>query len=358
MYLKKLQLVEFRNYENRLFEFSAGLNCIVGKNGSGKTNLLDAIHYLTHTKSALHGQDVLGVRHEGDSFQIDGLFSHPEKDTLVSCFFSKHSKKTMSQDKVPIPKYSEYLGSFPSVLILPDDTDLIRDSSDTRRRLFDGIISTINKSYLSDLISYQKNLDQRNALLKQYLESKRIDKGLLHIYTDNLIEIGHQIYTVRKAFTEQFYSIFLQYYVYLSSQAESPEILFDSVFNFDDAPIQIKKAETEDLLAGRSTKGIHKDDFIFLLDNKPIKKLGSQGQRKSFVMAIRMAQFSVIQQSLRMKPILLLDDIFDKLDETRISKLLEMIQDKTFAQVFITDARPERTRQLLSKFEVSYHEID
>jgi DNA replication and repair protein RecF len=355
MHLEKLQLVHFKNYENRFFTFSEGLNCILGPNGSGKTNLLDAIYFLGYCKSAVHSQDALSIQFETDYMQIEGLFKTDEPE-LIACHIPRIGKKTVSQNKVAYERLSDHIGKYPAVLILPDDTDLIRDGSETRRKLFDGILSVLSPNYLQDFMSYAKVLDQRNCLLKLFAERQSVDLDLINIYTDQLLNIGERIFNARTIFIEKFIPIFLKHYAFLSDSVEKVALNYTSEWQNEDFKAVFINNLQQDLAAQRTTKGIHKDDYLFVLNEQPLKKFGSQGQRKSFVMAIRMAQFEIIAETKGFKPILLLDDIFDKLDENRIAKLVQMIKDNVFSQIFLTDARPQRTRQLLEGLDVNFIE--
>ncbi len=348
MHLEKLHLFNFRNYDNRTFGFSSEINCIVGDNGSGKTNLLDAVYFLALTKSSIQTQDVLSIRHEEDMMLVEGVFHHVKQE-LITCSMQRGQRKAVLFDKKPYEKVNEHIGKYPLVLIAPDDTDLIRDSSETRRRLFDGMIAQLDTGYLNDYQVYNRILDQRNSLLKQFAEQQYFDAGLLDLYSDQLMEKALRINEARNRFAASFLPLFRKHYADLSESREEVNIAYESEVSAQDFTAVFARARSADLAAQRTTKGIHKDDYGFYLNGYPVKKFGSQGQKKSFIMAIRLAQFELMEQEKGVKPLLLLDDIFDKLDDRRIGKLLERMDDNSFGQVFITDARPERTRRLLEK---------
>ena len=350
MYLQNLRLYNFRNYEERFFTFSPTLNCIVGKNGSGKTNLLDAVYFLALSKSSIQTQDSLSIRFEEDFSSLEGAFSN---QNIIGIHLLRNGKKTVTSNHKVYEKLSDHIGKYPVVLLAPNDTDYIRDGAETRRKLFDGILSQVDPEYLQTYLKYNKTLDQRNSLLKQFAEQNYIDKDLLSIYTESLLVLGKAIFEKRKSFIESFSPLFKDQYVHLSEGREQVEIQYSSDLwekNFEE---QFQKNLNRDLSAQRTTMGVHKDDFLFLMDGVLVKKFGSQGQRKSFVMAIKLAQFQCLELEKETKPILLLDDIFDKLDDRRILRLIEMMNSGAFGQIFLTDARPERTAELLSHTEVN-----
>jgi DNA replication and repair protein RecF len=355
MYLEKLQLSNFRNYENQFFEFSEGLNCIVGKNGSGKTNLLDAIYFLSLCKSSIHSQDHLSIRFEQDYMHIEGVFEALKKE-LITCSQQRGGKKQFFHDKNIYERISEHIGKYPVVLIAPDDTDLIRDGSETRRKLFDGIIAQSNSEYLKLYQSYNRTLDQRNSLLKQFGEHNYFDEDLIKIYSEQLLGFAESIFKMRTEFMILFLPVFQKHYLEISEGNEIVEICYESELSNEGFAEVFNKNIGQDLAAQRTSKGVHKDEYVFSMENKPIKKFGSQGQKKSFIMAIRLAQFELLYKIKGFKPILLLDDIFDKLDEKRIKKLVEMIDNKVFGQVFLTDARASRTKELLKSITVKFFE--
>jgi DNA replication and repair protein RecF len=349
MHLEKISLLNFKNYEELSLELSPHINCIVGHNGSGKTNLLDAVHYLSLTKSAFTGTDSQSVRHEADFFLINGTFRNEGKTYQVTCSFKNGQRKTMMLDKKAYERMSEHIGRFPIVLIAPDDTDLVREGSEVRRKFFDGLLSQIDADYLADLLLYNTVLKHRNGLLKQFYERNYFDKELLETFNVQVLNLGKRLHRKRRDFMSHFVPVFQRHYQNLSESREEVDLIYESELFEESFEYDFSFATKIDLQLQRTTKGIHKDDFVFELNRFSLKKFGSQGQQKSFVIALKLAQFDSMHSSKQVKPILLLDDIFDKLDDLRISKLLEMIAAGTFGQLFVTDARPERTQKIFEK---------
>ncbi|WKN42152.1 DNA replication/repair protein RecF [Tunicatimonas pelagia] len=351
MKLEKIHLLNYKNYEELSLDFSSQINCILGENGSGKTNLLDAIYYLSVTKSAFSSVETQNVRHGAPYFLVKGVFFREKQHYTVSCSWQRGQKKQVQNSRIHYEKLSEHIGHFPVVLISPDDTDLIRGASELRRRFFDGLLSQIDPDYLIDFMSYNHLLRQRNALLKQFAERNTYDSDLLDSYSDQLLDVGHRLYHKRADFLEIFIPHFSRHYNNLSGKKEEVGIRYTSHFAEADYRSAFYKAYRKDLVLQRSTRGVHRDDYDFRIDDFPTKRYGSQGQQKSFVIALKLAQFDVLRDKKQLKPILLLDDIFDKLDDFRIGKLTEMVVQQSFGQLFVTDARPERTRSIFGNIE-------
>ena len=352
MWLEKIGLLNYKNYAEATIQFSEYINCFVGENGSGKTNLLDAIYYLSFTKSAFSTTEQQNMRHGASLFLVKGTFCKHEQEYQVQFSLQTGQKKDARNSRVPYEKLSEHIGLFPAVLISPDDTDLIRERSENRRRFFDSIISQINPAYLDHLIRYNHVLRQRNSLLKQFAERHTYEGDLLDSYSDQLLALGQTIYEWRRAFVTQFGPLFEKHYRYLSDDKEAVTIRYESHLAQENFRSNFYNAYRRDLALQRTTQGTHRDDFVFEIGGYPVKKYGSQGQQKSFVIALKLAQFEIIHQETGVKPLLLLDDIFDKLDDHRIAQLTRLVVDQTFGQLFVTDARPERTRQMFQKIEV------
>lgn len=348
MILESISLTNFKNYEQSDATFCSEINCITGLNGSGKTNLLDAIHYLSMTKSAINSVDGQNIRNGEDFFAIKGSLSLSEKKYKILCSLKSGTKKNFKVNDVSYDKLSEHIGRFPLVLIAPNDDELIRDSSETRRKFFDSTISQTNKEYLQNLIEYTHYLKQRNALLKRINETGKRDQSLINQYDDKLIDIGKRISEARKKFMEQYAPDFSQHYEFLSDDKEAVSIVYKSKSTEENFEQLFKNSLEKDIILQRTNVGIHRDDYEFLINEKALKKFGSQGQQKSFLVGMKLAQFDFLKNFFGFTPLLLLDDIFDKLDDKRIHKLISLISNDRFQQIFITDAREERTKKLLA----------
>lgn len=360
MYLKSLELLQFKNHEKTKLEFSAQINCIVGLNGSGKTNILDGIHYLSLTKSAVQSSDSLNVQHDKDFFLIKGLFELDQKPLEVRCTVELGKKKLIYQNGKALDKTSEHVGLLPVVLIAPDDTDLIKGGSEGRRKFFDGLLSQLDRFYLDKLIRYHHFLKQRNALLKQFAETGRRDFTLLDSYDSEMIELSLWISNRRKELLEEVAPLLQVHYAEISQGQEHVTINYETETLHSDFETYFKSLRKKDLITKNSNAGIHKEDFGFLIGDHPIRKIGSQGQQKSFIISLKLAQFKIFEKEKGEKPILLLDDIFDKLDDLRIAKMMELISQHTFGQIFLTDARPERSKKILAEIdsEVSFFNLE
>ncbi len=353
MHLEKLSLTNFKNYDDGSFTFGRQVNVIVGRNGSGKTNLLDAIYFLSLSKSAFHNQDALSVAHDADYFIIDGIFIKEERATQITISLQRGQRKHLLSDKKPYDRISEHIGRFPVVLMAPNDTDLVREHSEDRRHFFDGVLSQLDVDYLRDYLSYQQILKQRNSLLKLFAERNTLDEELLETYNEPLLVLAGRIYERRKQFVSEFLPVFRQHYNYLSEERETVDIVYESELGSDEFAKDFRRNRSRDIQLQRTTMGIHKDDYIFEIGGVALKKFGSQGQQKTFVVALKLAQFEQLNAEKGLKPILLLDDIFDKLDDRRIGKLIQLMDEGMFGQLFITDARPERTEQLLQNVQAN-----
>ena len=357
MHLKSLQLTNFKSYIEAAFTFNSNVNGIVGANGSGKTNLLDAIHYLSFGKSCFSAKDVSSVRLGTEFFALHGDFADEESGntTQVSCVY-KNGAKSLTANKKEYDRLSDHVGLFPVVMVSPYDSDIINDGNEVRRRFFDKIISQFDKIYLQHLIHYKKLLQQRNAVLRQQQETGHADYSLLQVIDLQIVEDGNLLYQRRKQFIEDIRPMFLEHYRQLSRGNETVEVRYESGLAETTFREGLEKNLVADTKCGFTTFGVHKDDYDFTIDGQPVKHFGSQGQQKSFSLALRLSQFDYAFAYNKRKPILLLDDIFDKLDRNRITELLNMVGQEHFGQVFISDTDETRVRAILGEHGIA-HEI-
>lgn len=346
MYLSSLSLVNFKNYAEAQLEFSDGINVFVGDNGAGKTNLLDAVFYLSFCKSFLNPIDSQNIRMQEKFFLLQGIYQKEDKLVEISCSVQHGQKKKVKRNKKEYERLAEHIGLFPAVVISPYDTNLISEGSETRRRFIDSIVSQFDRSYLETLQRYNKVLDQRNALLKQFYEQRMFDPETIDVWDLQLLELGKVIHQKRQEFLIDFIPVCQKYFDLIANKKESIHIEYRSQLNELDFKTELKRSERKDMATGYTSVGIHKDDLIFLIQDQPIKKYGSQGQQKSFLVALKLAQFDVVSRLLQMKPILLLDDVFDKLDHQRVTHLMKLVSDHAFGQVFVTDTDLDRIHKV------------
>lgn len=348
MVLKRLILINFKNYADVNLQFSEKMNCLVGNNGMGKTNILDAIHYLSFCKSFFNPIDSQNIRHNEGFFVIQGFYNRNGEDTEVYCGQKRNQKKVFKHDKKDYDRLSEHIGMYPLVMISPADAELINGTSEIRRKFIDGIISQYDKVYLEKLIAYNQVLKQRNALLKQFNESRTFDSVTLEIWDEQLMIHGKSILDIRREFLKEFIPLFNKHYGYISESRENVSLEYESSVGERDYRTALLTSLERDRILQYTTVGPHKDDLDFTLDGLSLKKFASQGQQKSFLLALKLAQFEFIKNKKHTKPLLLLDDVYDKLDEARFKKLIELVSGNEFGQVFITDTHPERIKDLFS----------
>ncbi|MBX2964272.1 MAG: DNA replication/repair protein RecF [Cyclobacteriaceae bacterium] len=352
MHLKTLQLKNFKNYSELNLEFPARITFLLGLNGTGKTNLLDAIYYLSATKSFSNLTDSQIIRHGEDNFFIRGMFDHSGNRSEVFGQLQSGRKKIFRVDSKDYERISDHIGKYPVVLISPLDVDLVKESSEARRKFFDQVIAQLDHAYLEKLLEYHHTLKQRNALLKLFAEKNYTDLEMIELYDQQLIRTGQLIYKKRKTFATEFLPVFNTSYHQLVNRPEMASLTYTSEvesINYEDG---LKRSWKKDLALQRTTFGVHRDDYMFGFAHGDLKRLGSQGQQKSFLVAIKLAQANIIRSHLGFSPILLFDDIFDKLDDTRITRLLKIISADSYGQVLITDAGPERTLALVKELGI------
>ncbi|OQD42311.1 DNA recombination protein RecF [Croceivirga radicis] len=354
MHLKHLSLVNYKSFESGDFEFDPTINCFVGKNGVGKTNVLDAIYHLSFGKSYFNPVTTQNIKHGSDFFMVEGLFEKDDREEKVICSYKKGSKKLIKRNGKVYDRFSDHIGFLPLVIISPADRDLIIEGSDTRRKFIDGVISQSNKAYLQNLIQYNKVLSQRNSLLKYFAANHTFDNTTLEIYNDQLTTYGTTIYEERKAFLEKFIPVFETQYQNVAQKKEGIALTYSSKLNEVGLKTLLEQSLEKDRALQYTAVGIHKDDLDFNIDGHPIKKFGSQGQQKSFLIALKLAQFKLLKEQSGTTPILLLDDIFDKLDESRVSQIVSLVNQDQFGQLFISDTHADRTENVVKNIHQSY----
>ncbi len=354
MILKSLSLINYKNFESINFEFDDKINCLVGNNGVGKTNILDAIYHLSFGKSYFNPFTSQNIRHGTDFFVIDGHYEKDDRDEKVIVSTKRGQKKVIKRNGKVYDTLSEHIGFLPLVIISPADRDLITEGSDTRRKFIDGVISQSDQNYLITLLKYTKLVAQRNALLKYFAVNNTFDTAQLKIYDEQLYEHGSIIYKRRADFLETFIPIFLDRYQTISSGEETVSLAYQSKLAENNLLSLLEQNLAKDRILQYTSVGVHKDDLSFEIDGYPIKKFGSQGQQKSFLIALKLAQFDFIKKQSKVSPILLLDDIFDKLDEKRVEHIVKLVDDKNFGQLFISDTHADRTEEVVKKISQSY----
>ncbi|GGG57759.1 DNA replication/repair protein RecF [Bizionia arctica] len=354
MILKSLSLLNYKNFESRSFEFNNKINCFVGNNGVGKTNVLDAIYHLSFGKSYFNPIASQNIRHDESYFVINGDYEKENNLEKIVVSLKKGQKKVIKRNAKIYDRFSDHIGFLPLVIISPADGDLIIEGSTTRRKFIDSVISQSDKPYLNTLINYNKVLVQRNSLLKYFALNNTFNADTLDIYNKQLDGYGSIIFEKRQAFLETFTPIFKERYKVISNGSEIVNLIYSSDLQNETLETLLKKAINKDKAIQYTSVGTHKDDLIFEIENHPIKKFGSQGQQKSFLIALKLAQFDFIKEQSGVNPILLLDDIFDKLDENRVSQIIKLVDDENFGQLFISDTHAERTEKAVKQVHQSY----
>ena len=354
MHLKTLNLINYKNFKNQTFEFNSKVNCFVGSNGVGKTNILDAIYHLSFGKSYFNPIASQNIKHGEDFFVVDGRYLKDLKEEKIIVSLKKGGKKVIKRNSKSYNRFSDHIGLLPLVIISPVDRDLITEGSDLRRKFIDGVISQNDKIYLDQIIRYNKILFQRNSLLKQFYSNRTFDHDTIEIYDEQLSKIGNLIFNKRKEFLELFSPIFFEKYSIISNNKEKVNLNYKSKLkNHRLQDLLISNLEKDKVLQYTSV-GTHKDDIEFLIGNYPIKKFGSQGQQKSFLIALKLAQYEVLKAKSGNSPILLLDDIFDKLDSKRVKQIIKMVNDSNFGQLFISDTDAKRTENVVKSAHDNY----
>ncbi len=352
-HIQQIKLTNFKNYSFKTVDFSPKLNFIVGNNGIGKTNLLDAIYYSCLTKSYLSSSDLMVPNFSDQFFRIETHFVLNDDNQLLEVKYLKQEKKEVLLDKVKVEKQAAFIGRFPCVIITPDDNQLILGASELRRKFMDATLCQFSSAYLANLLLYNKILAQRNALLKSFFENRSFDRQLLDVYDEKLIGAGQLVFEQRKSFLAQFIPVFKEVYRQIFDGKEEISITYDSDLLNKDYQSLIIESREQDRHAQRSTRGIHTDDLVFELNGFPVKKIGSQGQQKTFLLSLKLAQYELLKSEKHIRPLLLLDDIFDKLDADRMSRIFQLVNGDAFGQVFITDTDETAIRAYIEENKIS-----
>lgn len=345
MRLKKLTLLNFKNIARQELAFCRGVNCLVGDNGAGKTNVVDAVHYLSMCKSSLPMTDTQSIQHGAEGFMIEGCYvSDAEKSERIVCSFTRKGGKVLKRNGKEYERLADHVGLVPAVIVSPADNALISESAEERRRYLNACISQLDRPYLANVMRYNAVLAERNRLLKM-----QPDETMLSVYDSQLTDYGTKIHAARQAFAQRLQPVVAEYYRTLSGDREQVELHYKSELSerpFDEI---LRAARQKDLVNEFTTSGIHRDDLTLRIGGYPLRKYGSQGQQKSFLIALKLAQYAIVAEACGEKPILLLDDLFDKLDAGRVEQLIRLVSDDAFGQIFITDCNPTRLKSILDK---------
>ena len=351
MQLNRLRILNYKNIREAELEFSTGINCFIGCNGAGKTNILDSIYYLSFCKSHTNAIETQNISHNEEFFMLDGNYTSSTEEINIYCGVKRRHKKQFKRDKKEYEKLSDHIGLIPLVMISPSDSELIYGGSEERRKFIDGFISQYNKKYLQFLLSYKKGLEQRNAMLK----NPQADPLVLDIIEEQMSDLGQYLHEERKNFISQFLPKFQKYYHLISLGKEKVTLEYHSQLDSGEKLSDLLKSTRErDFIIGYSTKGIHKDDLEMNLGDLPIKRVGSQGQNKTYLIALKLAQFELLQEISKEVPILLFDDMFDKLDNQRASEIINLMSQNKFGQIFISDTDRVYLTELLEKAKCKY----
>jgi DNA replication and repair protein RecF len=352
MYLQRISIINYKNIREADLRFSSKINCFIGNNGVGKTNLLDAVYYLSFCKSHSNPVDSQVIKHDEEFFVLHGFYDGEQMAADVYCGLKRKQKKQFKRNKKEYEKLSDHIGFIPLVLVSPADSELILGGSDERRKFVDGFISQYDKNYLTALLAYNKALVQRNSMIRNGLS----DDMLLDIWEEQLVLNGEYIFQKRNEFIREFLPIFQEFYKYVSQEKEQVKLSYHSqLHNGDSLRNLLLNSRERDRLTGYTTKGIHKDDLEMILEDFPIKRTGSQGQNKTYLIALKLAQFDFLKRINGTCPILLFDDIFDKLDAQRVRQIILLLKDNRFGQIFISDTNRESISEILKKSGCEHH---
>lgn len=354
MYLKNLTLANFKNYESGRLEFSPKINCFVGNNGVGKTNILDAIHYLSLTKSFFNTIDSISIRHGEDYFIVQGTFERDGEEDSIYCAFQKLKQKLLKRNGKEYQRLSDHVGRYPVVMISPADIALVSEGSEERRKFLNKIVSQYNAEYLDAVLRYGKALQQRNKLLKDFRSSGRFDIDTLSIWDAQLVRYGEYVFSERDLLVNELIPVFQEYYEMISGGKERVRLKYTSHLSEGSFGEALQNSLSRDRFLEYTTVGIHKDDLLLEMDDYPVRLLGSQGQQKSYLVALKLAKFDYIKRKAGFSPILLLDDIFDKFDGDRVEQIIKIVGNHRFGQIFITDTHQNRLQDIFFSHNIDF----
>lgn len=350
MVLQELHIIGFKNIQEASLTFADKLNCLVGNNGQGKTNLLDAIYYLSFTKSAFNPIDSQNIRHDSEFAMIQGLYKVGDDECAVTCSIKRGAKKQFRYGKNEYQRLIDHIGRIPLVMVSPEDNQLIAEGSDERRRFLDIIIGQTDRAYLEHLNLYNALVKQRNALLKQYAEASTVPDDLFEVLEMQMIPHAEYIFTRRQAFVEAFVPVFADLYKTIAEVEEQPQLTYRSQLLDRDLLTALRDTRRRDLILGWTSQGIHKDELEMQLGDYPLRRVGSQGQQKTYLIALKLAQALYLSSAVNQKPILLLDDIFDKLDSSRVARIVDMVRSERFGQIFFTDTDRQHLSDIVQPY--------
>jgi len=354
MHLKNLSLLNYKNLRTAEFDFDEKINCLVGNNGVGKTNVLDSIYHLSFGKSYFNPVTSQNINHDSDFFVIEGEFEKNDKTEKILASAKKGQKKIIKRNNKAYDKVSDHIGFIPTVIISPADRDLIIEGSETRRKFMDGVISQSDQAYLNKLLQYTKLVSQRNSLLKYFAANNTFERDTLEVYNLQMSSLGQDLFEKRKGFLKEFIPIFNKRYADITNNKELVDINYKSQLFDKSLSNLLEENLQKDMALQYTSVGTHKDDLSFEIEGHPIKKFGSQGQQKSFLIALKLAQFDFIKQISKVNPILLLDDIFDKLDENRVAHIVALVATDELGQIFLSDTHADRTEKVVKSSNQSY----
>jgi DNA replication and repair protein RecF len=354
MHLKSLSLVNFKNYEQVDIPFSQKINCFVGENGVGKTNVLDAVHYLALCKSNLNPIDTQNIRYDQEFCVVQGIFERFDKEENIYCGIRRQKKKQFKRNQKEYQKLAEHIGLIPLVMVSPFDSILINGGSEERRKFMNGVIAQYSRLYLDNIIQYNRALTQRNRLLKDFAATRSFNKEMLEVWNEQLVRYGEPVYQERKRFVDDLLPVFAAFYEHVSGNREKVTLTYQAQLNDKDFRSGLEDAKEKDRIVQYTTFGVHKDDLGMALGKYSLKKSGSQGQQKTFLVALKLAEFEYIRKLTEIPPILLLDDIFDKFDASRVKQIISLVADNNFGQIFITDTNETRLLGILKSLPADH----